>query len=292
MGSKNKTIITVQTTIHAPVQEVWKYWTNPEHIICWNQASDDWYSPSAVNDLQECGKFSYRMEARDGSEGFDFCGEYTRIKTFEFIGITLGDDRKVELRFLAEGNTTRIIETFDPEETNPVELQRYGWQSILDNFRKYVEATGRKAMLHFEISIHAGATKVYDIMLDKKHYTTWTAEFNPTSRFEGSWKKGSKMLFIGTDKDGNIGGMVSRIKENIPNQFLSIEHLGLINNGIEITSGAEVQEWAGALENYTFTETNGTTLLSVDLDSIEEHKGYFEETWPRALNVLKAICEE
>lgn len=292
MESKNKTTITVQTTIHAPVEVVWKYWTDPKHIINWNQASDDWHAPTAENDLRKGGKFSYRMESRDGSEGFDFFGEYTRVEPHQFIGYTLGDDRKVEIRFMAEGNFTRIVETFDPEEINPVELQQSGWQSILDNFRKYVDARDKKAMLHFEISIRAGAAKVFDIMLDKNHYSTWTAEFNPTSRFEGSWEKGSKIKFLGTGKDGNTGGMVSRIEENIPGKFISIEHLGLINDGKEITSGDEVNIWAGAHENYTFTETNGTTLLSVDMDSNEEVNGYFEETWPRALKVLKAICEK
>jgi len=291
MESKEKTTITVQTTINAPVEKVWKFWTDPTHIISWNQASDDWHSPTAVNDLREGGKFSYRMEARDGSEGFDFFGEYTRVELHQFIGYTLGDYRKVEIRFMAKGKNTSIIETFDPEQTNPVELQQSGWQSILDNFRKYVEARGTKDMLHYEISINAGASKVFNTMLDKNHYSAWTAEFNPTSRVEGSWEKGSKMLFLGTDKDGNIGGMVSRIKENIPNQFLSIEHLGLINNGKEITSGAEVEDWAGALENYTFTETSGKTLLSVDLDSNEEYKGDFDKIWPKALKVLKRICE-
>lgn len=92
--------------------------------------------------------------------------------------------------------------------------------------------------LHFEISINYSAEEVYRTMLDEKHYAAWTAEFNPTSHFVGSWEKDSKILFLGEDKDGNTGGMASRIKENIPNIFISIEHLGLVQNGKGITSGA------------------------------------------------------
>lgn len=152
------------------------------------------------------------------------------------------------------------------------------------------EKTIRK--LHFEIGINATTEKVYKTMLDEKHYQEWTSEFNPTSRFNGSWEKGSKMLFFGNDKDGNIEGMVSRIKENIPNKFVSIEHLGMIKNDKEITTGTEVEGWVGALENYTFTENNGTTVVSVDMDSLEEFNSYFMETWPKALNKLKTICEQ
>jgi uncharacterized protein YndB with AHSA1/START domain len=289
--TKNKAI-TVETTVNAPVEKVWLLWTKPEHITRWNNASDDWHTPSAENDLRVGGKFTSRMEAKDGSVGFDFWGIYTTIEPHQYIGYTLGDERKVEIRFVADGNKTRVIETFDPEEVNSAELQKTGWQAILDNFKKYAETATGKETLHFEISIHANASKVYSTMIHEKHYAEWTAVFSPTSRFEGSWEKGSDINFLGNDNEGNVGGMYSRIKENIPNRFVSIEHLGIIQNGVKTTSGPEVDDWAGALENYTFTESNGTTLLSVSLDSIEEHKEYFEKTWPEALKVLKEICEE
>lgn len=292
MATTDKTKITVEAIINAPVEKVWLLWTRPEHITQWNNASDDWHTPAAENDLHVGGKFSSRMEAKDGSMGFDFWGIYTKIEPLKFIGYTLGDERKVEIRFVAEENKTRIIETFDPEDVNSVELQQTGWQAILNNFKKYAETASGMEKLHFEISIHAGASKVFGTMLSEKHYPEWTAVFNPTSRFEGSWEKGSDILFLGTDKDGNTGGMISRIKDNIPGRFLSIEHLGMIQNGKQITSGPEVEGWAGMLENYTFTESNGLTQLSVDLDSNEEFKGYFEETWPGALLVLKKLCEE
>jgi len=145
--------------------------------------------------------------------------------------------------------------------------------------------------MHFEININASAEKVYKNMIDKKKYTEWTAEFNPTSTFKGSWEKGSKMLFLGADKDGSQGGMVSRIRENIPNRYISIEHYGIVQKGKEITSGKEIDTWAGALENYTFSEAGGKTLLLVDADTTLEFKSYFSKTWPKALKKLKNICE-
>lgn len=139
METANQTI-TVEATIHAPVEKVWQYWSAPEHITKWNQASDDWHSPHAENDLRTGGKFSTRMEAKDGSFGFDFGGVYDEVKEHEIIDYTMGDGRKVSVRFSGTGNQTKVVETFDAENTHPVDMQRTGWQAILDNFKKYVEA--------------------------------------------------------------------------------------------------------------------------------------------------------
>lgn len=134
-----KTLITVESTINAPVEKVWKYWSGPEHIMKWCNASDDWHAPKAENDLRIGGKFTTRMEAKDGSFGFEFGGTYDEVKTNELIAYTLGDGRKVKITFKGEGNTTKVIETFEAESQNPVEMQQGGWQAILDNFKKYTE---------------------------------------------------------------------------------------------------------------------------------------------------------
>lgn len=139
MQTENKPKITVKTTIEAPVEKVWKYWTAPEHIKKWNYASDDWHTPNAENDLRPGGKFVSRMEAKDGSFGFDFGGIYDEVKENKYIAYTLGDDRKVEITFSANGNETDIEETFEAENQNPIEMQRAGWQAILGNFKKYTE---------------------------------------------------------------------------------------------------------------------------------------------------------
>ena len=135
-----KTTITVENAVNASVDKVWKFWTLPEHITKWNSASEDWHTPKAENDLRVGGKFVSRMEAKDGSFGFDFGGTYDEIKTNQLIAYTLGDGRKVEITFKSEGTSTKVTETFEAETENPIEMQKVGWQSILNNFKKYVEA--------------------------------------------------------------------------------------------------------------------------------------------------------
>lgn len=134
------TKITVTALIDASIETVWRYWTSPEHIVNWNNASDDWHTPKAENDLRTGGKFLSRMEAKDGSFGFDFEGIYDLVETHQTIEYTLPDGRKVAIQFLEKGNQTEVIETFDPENENPPELQQQGWQMILNNFKKYTEA--------------------------------------------------------------------------------------------------------------------------------------------------------
>ena len=140
MKTANRTQVTVETTVKAPVEKVWQYWTAPEHITKWNHASDDWHSPSAENDLRVGGKFTARMEAKDGSIGFDFAGIYDEVKPQTRIAYTMGDGRRATVDFISNGNETKVSETFDAEDTHSIELQKGGWQAILDNFKKHVES--------------------------------------------------------------------------------------------------------------------------------------------------------
>ena len=149
--------------------------------------------------------------------------------------------------------------------------------------------------LQFKVNIKAQVADVYDFMLgitSKSTYEQWTALFNPTSSYEGSWDKGSKILFIGVDEKGEKGGMVARIAENMPNQFVSIQHYGLLQGDKEITEGPDVEKWANGFENYTFEENNGTTTVIVDLDTTEDFVDYMNEKYPQALDKLKEICEK
>ncbi|HEV3221588.1 MAG TPA: SRPBCC family protein [Puia sp.] len=134
-----QTTITIDAAVNAPVEKVWKFWTVPGHITKWNYASDDWHSPYAENDLKVGGKFLSRMEAKDGSFGFDFGGVYDDVKIHELIAYTLGDGRKVRMTFSSEANMTKIVVNFEAESINSIDMQRGGWQSILNNFKKYTE---------------------------------------------------------------------------------------------------------------------------------------------------------
>ncbi len=149
--------------------------------------------------------------------------------------------------------------------------------------------------IQYTIQISAPASKVYDVMLgitNKSTYEQWTAAFNPTSTYEGSWEKGSKMLFVGTDEKGEKGGMVSEIADINPNLFVSIRHYGLVQGNAEITEGPEVEKWANGFENYTFEEHDGSTMVTVDLDTTDDFVDFMNETYPKALDTLKEICEE
>lgn len=139
MEDKDRTKITVKTMVNKPVERVWECFTLPEHIKKWSYASEDWFSPVAENDLRIGGKFLTRMEAKDGSYGFDFYGIYENIQKNELISYTLGDGREVKISFISKGKETEIMETFDAEGENSIELQEQGWQQILNNFKKYTE---------------------------------------------------------------------------------------------------------------------------------------------------------
>jgi len=135
-----KNPITIQATIHAPVHKVWECWTEPQHITGWAFASDTWEAPHAENDLRVGGKFLTRMQAKDGSFGFDFAGSYTAVKDHSLIEYDLGDLRHVKTEFIRTDEGTLVTSTFDPESENPEEMQRDGWQAILNNFKAYVES--------------------------------------------------------------------------------------------------------------------------------------------------------
>jgi uncharacterized protein YndB with AHSA1/START domain len=131
--------ITVKTDISASVQKVWQFFTQPNHVMQWNHASADWHCPAATIDLQVGGKFVYTMAAKDGSFSFNFSGTYNDVLTEELLMITLDDNRKMNVTFSSIGDVTEVVETFEPETENSIELQQTGWQNILDNFREYVE---------------------------------------------------------------------------------------------------------------------------------------------------------
>lgn len=147
--------------------------------------------------------------------------------------------------------------------------------------------------IHFSIDIKATKEKVWETVFEDATYRVWTKVFNPSSYFIGNWEQGSEIRFVGTDKDGkNEGGMLSRIKKNRPYEFMSIEHIGIIQNGVIDTTSDFVKQWTPAFENYTFTEKNGVTTFSVDVDVPDTEKENFDDMWPKALLILKEIAEK
>lgn len=140
METTEKTAITVEATVKAPVEKVWRTWNEPQSIMKWCNASDDWHAPYSENDLRKDGKFKTTMAAKDGSFSFDFEGIYSAVTENKLIEYTIADGRKVRIVFTPLGNETKVTETFEAEGTHSVEMQRGGWQAILDNFKKYTES--------------------------------------------------------------------------------------------------------------------------------------------------------
>ena len=145
--------------------------------------------------------------------------------------------------------------------------------------------------LHFEIEIKASPEQVYQTFMHPEHYRDWTSAFNPISYYRGTWAVGSTMYFLGEDEQGQVGGMISEIRANEPNAFISLAHIGILHNGEEITSGEDVDSWKGSLEDYRFSPQEGGTLLQVAQDSLTPMTPGLQNTWNKALQRLKAICE-
>jgi uncharacterized protein YndB with AHSA1/START domain len=131
--------ISIDVLVHAPIDTAWLYWTSPEHIIHWNFASPDWHCPEASSDLTPGGRFSYRMASRDEQYAFDFSGQFTHVEPNSRISFTLDDGRQVHISFEQRGDDTHVLQEFEPENMNPQELQRDGWQAIMNNYKQYTE---------------------------------------------------------------------------------------------------------------------------------------------------------
>ncbi|HOX82302.1 MAG TPA: SRPBCC family protein [Chryseolinea sp.] len=139
MSNEPKTVITIETVVKSPIEKVWQFWSESNQITQWCSASDDWHTPYADNDLRTGGKFKSTMAAKDGSVSFDFEGVYTNVQKYKLIEYDIADGRKVEITFSGNGNETKVVESFEAEGENPIEMQRGGWQAILDNFKKHTE---------------------------------------------------------------------------------------------------------------------------------------------------------
>ncbi len=278
--------ITVAALVAAPVQKVWAAWTTPADIMAWNAASPDWHCPASTNDLRAGGSFSATMAARDGSFSFDFGGVYDEVDLHKKIAYTMADGRRCEVFFVEKDGATEVTEIFDPETENPPEMQKAGWQAILDNFKTHVESKPSvKKRLRFTLTIAAPRERVWQILWSDATYPKWTSAFSEGSRAESDWQLGSKVHFLAAEG----GGMIARIAEKIEDETMVFEHLGEIKK-----DGSEVydQSWSGAQESYFLTDAKwGGTDLRVELDTIEDWEDYMKETFPKALNLVRELSQ-
>jgi uncharacterized protein YndB with AHSA1/START domain len=287
--------IVITATIQAPVALVWQYYTQPAHITRWNFATPEWYCPWANADLQPGGTYTARMEAKDGSFGFDFSATYHTVNPHQLLAFTLTDGRQVSIAFKPLDQETQVTVTFEPEQQNPLSLQQTGWQMILDNFKNYAHQRAQSTLLcrEYKITIQAPAALVYDAMLgltQKQTYESWTAHFSPTCSYEGSWNKGANIQFTAIH-EGKKGGITSTVVEHLPQKYIALLHTGLIEDGTIITDEAKIAAWKNAQEIYTFIDQQQTTHLIVNIDISPDYQSYFDEVYPKALLQLKVNVE-
>lgn len=288
MTTSEKTTITVEATVQASPDLVWELWTNPLHITQWNYASPDWHTPRAENDLRPGGKLSSRMEARDGSFGFDFEGIYDAVEEKKHIAYTIADGRRTDVTFRAEGDATHITETFEAENTNPAELQKGGWQSILNTFKKYAEYAAEFQPQHYSIVISAPREKVWKTMLEPETYVQWTNVSWPGSRYEGTWAAGETLKFVGETG----GGTKAILRDYRENEFALAEHIAILEDGgTEDTESAGAKSWIGSREVYFLREKDGKTVLDTLMYLKPAWKDMFTEDWPKAMKKIKELSE-
>lgn len=295
-----------EITINKPKTEVWNYvklLRNQENFGVWYRMD------SAM---------TKRYEGTDGTIGFVYTWESNKIGNGKQTVTNIIEGEKIESQldfgFGEPANAYLSVEETSTGET----LVKWGiwgkspypWNLFnllfdagqdfdqgLQNLKEILELQKTAAMekLKFQIQINAPIEKVYKTMLgidNIKTYEQWTETFNATSTYEGNWEKGSKIRFVGTGENGKRGGMLSEVVENVPNQFVSVRHYGLVQNDQEITEDPEVEKWANGYENYSFEESNGTTTVTVDLDAIKDFVDYMNTSYPKALEKLKEICEK
>ena len=284
---ETKESITIETTIDAPIEKVWQLWNDPNHIKQWNAASDDWHTTKSSVDVRVGGKFSSTMAAKDGSMSFDFAGVYTAVSKNQLIEQKLEDGRKLRVAFSSENGKTKVVETFEAESENSVEMQRAGWQAILDNFKKHVERLNKYEQLNFSITINAPKKKVWDTMLGTQTYKDWTSAAWPGSYYEGEWKEGETLFFFGPDKSGTK----TRLVEHRPYVYTKAEHIACLDKGKEDTESEIAKIWIGSTESYAFFEKDGRTTLDVTMHVTSGWADMFKKDWPNAMNKLKEICE-
>ncbi|MCH7409433.1 SRPBCC domain-containing protein [Belliella sp. DSM 111904] len=289
-----KNPIEVRTAIKSNLEQVWNAWIDPKHIVNWNFASDTWHCPAAQLELKKGGRFTYTMAAKDGSMAFDFSGVFEQVQEMKILTFKLDDGRAVEVEFQQDGEEVLLIERFEPEQLNDVDLQKSGWQAIVDNFRIYVQGLSEdeKVEISIETQIDAPKSTVFEVMLADKTYREWVSAFHPGSYFIGSWDKvGGELLFVGPNEQGEDSGMIAEVLEYAYGEKVTLIYTGLFSKGKRIFEGKAVDTWKGGKESYALIEMNGITHLTVKSEIPSAYAASFEQSWEQALDILKRLCE-
>ena len=279
-------IISISVTIKSDIHTVWKSFTETKHIVNWYFASPDWHAPTAEHDFNNGGKFSIRMEAWDESFGFDYTGTYDKIVDFKEVVYTLDDGRKVDTSFMQTGDEIVVSQDFQADEGIDVEMQRMGWQGILNQLKKYVES--KTVVFEVEADINASADTVWDCLTKNEIYKKWSKAFSPNSEFKGDWDKGKHIDYIDIGK----GGTRALVEGVELNKFIQQRHIATITAENEIdTKSDSAKHWIGTIENYTLKDIGGAIRFTVHIECHEQFREFIESSWNTAILDFKRVCE-
>lgn len=295
------TKITISKIIKASVEQVYKSYLDPIDNQRWNTAGFGWSTGFVNIDPKVGGKWESEFKSPDGQNDFIFGGAFTEIienqKIVYIMPNDQGDstkDRHAEVFFEEiEPETTKVTIIFDAETENSIERQESGWNSILDNFAKFVEikSNPNNQTIDKFIQIQASPEKIWTTLIGPESYKVWASPFAAGNYFEGEMKYDSKIHFM-SGEAGNNSGLVSLIRVFIPNFQISFEHLGYIKDGVEDLNYPEFQTWKGLRETYTLNPKGDITELNIFQDLTKKEAAFFDTKWDQALSQIKKLSEE
>jgi uncharacterized protein YndB with AHSA1/START domain len=291
--------IVIHQIFAATPSQVFESCLDSEDNKRWNTAGFGWSTGEVQIDPKVGGRWFAEYKSPDGKDDFVFEGVFTEIIENQKISYKMPkdmgefevDERKAEVLFEEfEKGKTQVTITFDAEDLNSIEMQKQGWQAILDNFKTFLERkiNPENARLILDIDINASPQKVWKTLLEKESYNIWAATFSPGSHYQGEIKYDNKVQFLGPDQSG----LISLVKVCIPEFQVSFEHLGGFKDGKEDPDSPMFLPWKGNRETYTLKSKNEITNLSIYQEMSKTEIEYFEEMWAKALEVIKKIAEE
>lgn len=283
-------VITITTTIQAPIHTVFESYLSPADNLRWNTAGEGWtVSHTTINPVIG-GTYSIGFKSPDGANDFDFGGVYTNIIPDQLITSILDDGRHVKVLFEEKDNEAIVTIEFDAEQENSLELQEQGWGKILTHFKQFIERKSKpthRSILK-TIDIHASVEKVWDVLLQDQSYRQWTKVFDEDSYYEGEMKYQGKIKFLSSHN----GGLASNVHVYIPYYQISFEHLGVIIDGVEDFDNPQFADWKGARETYTLTPQGSSTHLEIYVELTQEEYEYMSNLWDQALIKIKDLAEK
>ncbi len=279
-------VIEIEVLIKNSLDKVWEYWTGQPFISQWYSASDDWWTPWVNQNFQVDQGFVYRMEARDGSMGFDFSGVFTEIVDHEKIVYVLEDGRKVLTTFEERDGRILLKQAFDAEDQNSAQMQKDGWQAILNHFKSFCE--GDQIEMSFRTVLGTNPNRVWEYLTLPRLYEEWAIAFSEQPKFVGQWVEGGTIDFI----DFQEGGTRVQLDKVKPFEKLYMTHIAMIDGQAGIVEDhPEAPTWVGTKENYDLELVGKETILTIHIMCHPKYVDYLRNSWEKAVKLMTHVIK-